>query len=78
MSGMDVRRIVGLNIRKHRIASGLSQEELSALAGVKSQFISLIETGRANAKLETVVTMAQALGSDPNELLDGIAGEGEK
>jgi transcriptional regulator with XRE-family HTH domain len=74
----DLKVRFGANVRAARKEAGLSQEELSALAGVKSQFISLIETGRANAKLETVVTMAQALGSDPNELLDGIAGEGER
>ncbi|MGB9115153.1 helix-turn-helix domain-containing protein [Bradyrhizobium sp.] len=70
MSGMDVRRIVGLNIRKHRIASALSQEELASRMGVEQFYISGLEAGRRNPTLVTLWRAADALGITPTKLLD--------
>jgi len=60
------------NLRAARAAAGLSQTQLSERAGVPSQYVSLIESGKANLKLETVATMARAVGQDPNRLLEGV------
>jgi transcriptional regulator with XRE-family HTH domain len=70
MSGMDVRRIVGLNIRKHRIASALSQEELASRMGVEQFYISGWEAGRRNPTLITLWRAADALQVAPATLLD--------
>lgn len=67
---MDVRRIVGLNIRKHRIAAGLSQEELASRMGVEQYYISGWEAGRRNPTLITLWRAADALKVAPATLLD--------
>jgi transcriptional regulator with XRE-family HTH domain len=61
---MDVRKIVGLNIRKARIDAGFSQEELAARMGVEQFYISGLEAGRRNATLVTLWKAAVALGVD--------------
>jgi UDP-N-acetylglucosamine 1-carboxyvinyltransferase len=68
----DLKARFADNLRTARTAAGLSQTQLSERAGVRSQYISLIETGKANVKLETVATMARAVGQDPNRLLEGV------
>jgi transcriptional regulator with XRE-family HTH domain len=67
---MDVRRIVGLNIRKHRIAAGLSQEELASRMGVEQYYVSGWEAGRRNPTLITLWRAANALRVAPATLLD--------
>jgi transcriptional regulator with XRE-family HTH domain len=61
MSSMDVRKIVGLNIRKMRTDAGLSQEELAARMGVEQFYISGLEAGRRNPTLVTLWRAADAL-----------------
>lgn len=67
---MDVRQIVGLNVRKHRIAAGLSQEELASRMGVEQYYISGWEAGRRNPTLITLWKAADALQVAPATLLD--------
>jgi len=45
---MDIRRVVGLNLRRLRVAAGLSQDELAARTGSSRIYISGIENGRRN------------------------------
>ena len=71
---MDVRKIVGLNIRKARIDSGLSQEELAARMGVEQFYISGLEAGRRNPTLVTLWKAANALGVEVGMLF----GEGSQ
>lgn len=61
---MDVRKIVGLNIRKARTDAGLSQEELAGRMGVEQFYISGLEAGRRNATLVTLWKAALALSVD--------------
>ena len=69
MSGMDVRKIVGFNIRKARIDSGLSQEELAGRMGVEQFYVSGLEAGRRNPTLVTLWKAANALGVETATLL---------
>jgi len=48
-------------LRAARVASGLSQRELSALAGVPQAQISRIETGAVNLRLSSLVALVHAL-----------------
>jgi transcriptional regulator with XRE-family HTH domain len=57
------------NLRAHRIAAGLSQEELSELSGLDQTYVSYLETRRRNVSLDSVEILAQALSVDPLELL---------
>ena len=65
---MDVRKIVGLNVRKARINAGLSQEELAGRMGVEQFYISGLEAGRRNATLVTIWKAALALGIEASAL----------
>lgn len=66
---MDVRKIVGLNIRKARIDAGLSQEELAGRMDVEQFYISGLEAGRRNPTLVTLWKVAIALRVDVSVLL---------
>jgi transcriptional regulator with XRE-family HTH domain len=67
---MDVRRIVGENIRRYRAAAGLSQEQLAAHMGVEQGYISGLEAGRRNPTIVTLWHAAVALSIEPALLLE--------
>lgn len=66
---MDMRRLVGRNVRRVRLAKGLTQEELAALTGFTQHYISVLENGRRNPTVVTVYELAQALGVTHVELV---------
>jgi transcriptional regulator with XRE-family HTH domain len=72
---MEIKELVGLNLRRLRRAKGLSQEELYAASGVSQQFISEIENGSRNPTIETLAILAQALKASVADLVaipDGV------
>jgi transcriptional regulator with XRE-family HTH domain len=69
--------IFGRNLKRLRLAAGLSQEELAARAGLHRTYISSVEGGNRNISLENIFALANALKCDPRELLAPEAGEGE-
>ncbi len=71
---MDVRRIVGGNVRKHRLAAGLSQEAVADRMGVDRAYISGIETGVRNPTIVTLWHLSLALGVRLAQLVE----EGEE
>jgi transcriptional regulator with XRE-family HTH domain len=66
---MDMRRLVGRNIKKIRLARGLTQEELAELSGFSQQYISGLERGGRNPTVVSLYELAQALGVNYLELL---------
>jgi len=56
-------------LKQHRTAAGLSQEKLALEAGLDRTFISLLERGRRQPTLTTLVLIAEALGQPPERLL---------
>jgi transcriptional regulator with XRE-family HTH domain len=60
----DLKARFGENVRTARTAAGLSQAQLAERAGVRRAYISRIETGNGNVKLETVATISRAVGQD--------------
>ncbi len=60
---------VGRRILKVRKAKSLSQDKLAILAKVDRSYIGRIERGEVNITLEKLYMIAEALGSDPKELL---------
>ena len=59
----------GQVIRKHRLAAGLSQEQLGLSAEVQRNFISLIETGQNQPTVTTIFKLAGALGIKASRML---------
>lgn len=66
---MDMRRLVGGNVRRLRLAAGLTQEQLAERAGFGQQYISDLERGRENPTVVTLFELGQALGATPAQLV---------
>ena len=69
---MDIRRVVGENVRRHREAAGLSQEELAARMGVDQGYVSSLEAGRRNPTIVTMWHAALALEVQPAVLFEPV------
>lgn len=67
---MDIRKLFGANVRRHRVAAGLSQEAVAVRMGVDRAYVSAIERGGQNVTLLSLWETAQALGVRPVALLD--------
>jgi transcriptional regulator with XRE-family HTH domain len=65
----DVRRMVGRNVGRLRIAAGLSQAELAERMGVDRAYVSGVERGVRNPTVLIVGRLAKALDVDPPVLL---------
>jgi transcriptional regulator with XRE-family HTH domain len=59
----------GLNIRKHRLLLGISQDEFADKCGLHRTYIGAIERGERNITLATLERVANALAVDPLKLL---------
>lgn len=73
MSGMDIRVLVGRNVRKFRDANDLSQEELADLSGLHRTYVSGVERGVRNPTVMILEKLATALGTRPAALLDDLS-----
>jgi transcriptional regulator with XRE-family HTH domain len=67
---MDIRRRVGLNVRKFREERGLSQEGLAFECGIHRTYISGVERGVRNPTITVLQKIAKALKQPPGRLLD--------
>jgi len=66
---MDMRKLVGRNVRRIRLREGLTQEKFAELSGFSQQYISGLEQGRRNPTVVTVYEIATALGVSHVELM---------
>jgi len=64
----ELQRVVGRNLRAHRIARGLSQEQFADLLGVHRTYMGGVERGERNLTLRSVERLAQRLGVEAIEL----------
>jgi transcriptional regulator with XRE-family HTH domain len=66
---MDVRQLVGDNVRRYRLAAGLSQQEVANRMGVDRAYVSGLELGQRNPTVVTLWHAAQALEIEVHLLL---------
>ncbi len=66
---MDMRKIVGANVKRFRLELGLTQEQFAERSGFAQQYVSSLENGRRNPTMVTVYELATALGVSPVDLL---------
>lgn len=66
---MDMRLLVGRNVKRIRIARGLTQEELAERSGFSQQYLSDLERGRRNPTIVSLWELAQALDATPVDLI---------
>ena len=69
------RRITGQIIGRIRMQRGMTQEVLAGLAGMARSHLSLIESGRKSASVETLWRISSALNIQMSELVQYIEEE---
>jgi transcriptional regulator with XRE-family HTH domain len=62
-----------VNLRRYRTAAKLTQEQLSAKAGLHPTEISRLERAVRDPRLGTIVALARGLGIAPDKLVAGFA-----
>lgn len=65
----QVLRSLGTQVRRVRLERGMRQEDLAVALGLSVAYVSLIERGRRNPPITTVLALAEALNTNPTELL---------
>ena len=65
----DMRALFGANFRQIRLKAKLTQADVEELTGIRQHYISEIENGLQNLTLDTMTTLAQAIGTDLRSLL---------
>jgi transcriptional regulator with XRE-family HTH domain len=63
------KALFAANVRRLRIAAGLSQEALAERADLHRTYLSSVERAERNVSLENIFRLAEALAVDPRELL---------
>ena len=71
---MDVRRRVGLNVKRFRAERGLSQEELAFECGLDRTYVSGVERGVRNPTVVVLEKIAKALEVATSLLLEERSG----
>ncbi len=66
---MDMRKLVGQNVRRIRQKRGLTQEKFADVSGFSQQYLSGLEQGQRNPTVITLFELATALGVTPVDLL---------
>lgn len=61
-----------MKLKQARVKSGMSQEELANRAHLSVSMIQSIETGRRDGSTKTLIALATALNTTPNDLLYGM------
>jgi transcriptional regulator with XRE-family HTH domain len=66
---VDVKRVVGANVREARKARGMTQEEVASAAGLQPAYVGRVERGTQNPTIEVLARLAVALGVPVTRLL---------
>lgn len=65
----EFQKIYSSNIKARRKLLGINQEQLAEKINLSEKYVSDIETGRRLGSLETLISIADALGAEPYEML---------
>ena len=66
---MDMRKLVGRNVKRARIAAGMTQEQLAERSGFRQQYISGLERGQRNPTIVSIYEFGRALGVSHEQLV---------
>lgn len=64
-----LQAVIAANVRRLRLAKGLSQEELAEVCGYHRTYVGGIERGERNITITTLEALAVSLGVDAQDLL---------
>lgn len=62
--------IISKNIKKFRKAQGLTQEKLSEMCGISTDYLSEIERGKRTPSLERFILIAEKLNIPPQKFFE--------
>ena len=66
---MDMRKLVGRNVKRLRQRKGLTQEQFAEVSGFSQQYISSLERGHRNPTVVTLYELASSLGVSHMDLV---------
>ncbi|RLQ86834.1 helix-turn-helix domain-containing protein [Notoacmeibacter ruber] len=75
---MDVRATIGWNMRRLRVAKGLSQERLALEAGIDRSYVGRIERGSENVTVSTLEAVAKLLEVEVADLFTTVTDAGNE
>ena len=58
---MDLKEMIGSRIQEIRNKRGITQDQLSEKVGISSKYLSSIERGKENPRLNTILKLARSL-----------------
>jgi transcriptional regulator with XRE-family HTH domain len=64
-----LRELLGVNVRRIRMAKNWSQEELCARSGLSQSYVSQVESGLRSVSIDAVDQLARGLAVTPDQLL---------
>ncbi len=70
---MDIRQTIGWNLRRLRVAKGLSQEKLALEASIDRSYVGRIERGLENVTVSVLEALSKVLGVKVAELFADVA-----
>ena len=65
----NIRHVFGENLRQHRQALGISQEDLAEKAGLHRTYIGSVERGERNVSIDNMERLASAVEATIQQLL---------
>lgn len=65
---MDIKKIVGINIKEFRKRKNITQEQLAEMINIEMVSLSKIETGRSYPTSENLLKISKILNIEPFEL----------
>lgn len=74
---MKLREVLAANLKRYRLAAGLSQEELAHRAHLDRTYVSSLERGRYSASVDKLEYLSIALGIEASELLMKVSSADE-
>lgn len=68
----QIRRGVGANMKRLRVAQGMTQGTLANMVGVNRPYLSRIENGNENASIDMLVKITEGLEVPLSTLFEGV------
>ncbi|MEI8133696.1 MAG: helix-turn-helix transcriptional regulator [bacterium] len=67
---MNIKKIIGTNVRGYRKKLGWSQEKMGTLGNLTPEYISSVENGHENPKAERIVKLSKILKTAPGKVFE--------
>ncbi|SEL19438.1 helix-turn-helix domain-containing protein [Ectothiorhodospira marina] len=69
MASTEPSQVFGENLKRIRLLTGMTQEQLAERSGLDRTYVSSVERGKRNISLNNIFKLAEALDVTPVELI---------